>query len=604
MSYHIDKYDNSIVIDGFENGIADDPFTGIADMRNLNVISVPGEASVNFATAKISQTGTTGTMTTSSAGSGTVTLAGGSVDTRVAITFSILSDATKGIALNTTYWLSYVSANVYNLYSDYNLTSLINITADNLTGTWATINMAQPKFKEHYKNAYADCYFLVDTLGQVWSNFYITPTNGLWTYTGNTINNTYSHGNGLISYIPSNSDTSSKGYLFVFRDNQIDYATITSTTSLVWTYGWNMATGGNGTSNNLKSNITNTIHECFNAPDNVIYYCDGSWIGRFYEKTGQAFDPTNTATYIQDNTRLLPFTDTAQCLSFLGQSLMIGGVNNVIYPWDTTSPTFSYPILLAEYNVKRMVTVNTNTFIFAGNRGRIYYTNGSQAQLYKKIPDHISGTVEPYFTWGGACSIKNQLYFSALATTNGGTALTTYGGVWAIDLDTTAIRLTNKLSYGTYAGYATTIIPNFGNVNGTGLYIGWNDGASGYGVDITTAGSYSGSQATVDSDYIPIGTFNKPRDFERVEYRLTKGLTDGESITLKYRLLFDKTDSVIAPMQYTTISTDSTVGSYSNSFPVNFKNAQWIQLQAVLNSTTSSTRSYCRLKEFRITGLK
>src|SRR6185436_20752214 len=132
-------------------------------------------------------------------------------------------------------------------------------------------------------------------------------------------------------------------------------------------------------------------------------------------------------------------------------------------------------------------------------RGRIYITNGTNAQFYRKLPDHLSGVVEPYYVWGGACSNKNQLYFSAQVTDNSGSATSTMGGLWAIDLDNKAIRLSNQLSYGTYAGYSTAMIPNFSSTAaGTGLFMGWDSGASTYGIDTTLTTPYTGSQAYID----------------------------------------------------------------------------------------------------------
>jgi len=321
------------------------------------------------------------------------------------------------------------------------------------------------------------------------------------------------------------------------------------------------------------------------------------------------FDPATPATYTFEQTPLLPSIDVAQCLAFQGTNLMVGGKLNVIYPWDTTSPTFSYPIFLAENNIQQMITINTNTYCLVGNRGRIYVTNGSQSQLYKKVPDHISGTIEPYFIWGGLTSTKNQLYFSCYAVQNSGSQITNntaigYGAVWAIDIDTEAMRITNKLSYDTYLGYCSAMIYNAStNPSGAGLIIGWCDGSGGtaitgnYGIDISSASLYTGSQATIDSDLIPIGTFDKPRDMARIEYRLTKPMTTGESVTIQYRTDFSQV--------YTTVLTDSYVspGQFSTSGPINFKNAQWVQFRIILNGGSSSP-SYTRLKEIRITGMQ
>jgi len=594
MAYHFDKSDDSLVIDGWEKGIADNPFNGIADMRNANIISVPGEASVNFKTSSVTPPASSGTMTTSSASGDTVSLSNNFLETGQVIYFSSLSDATKGIALNTFYWIEIVAGGVYKLRSNYSGSSLVDITADSLTGNWATVNMGRPKHFA-YASLNVPAYWMVDHLGQVWSNSRVTLSSGYWTFTGNKVN-TYSHGNGLVYYAASDGTN----YIFLFSDRAIDYTRADSSAQVSWNYQWDPSAGTIGVWNNVPSPVLkavgNVSHEAFVAPTNQVIYCDTNWVGRFYEKNpATAFVPTTLATYVFDQTNLLPTTDTAQCLTYLGTNILVGGSFNVIYPWNGFSTTFNYPLLLPEYNVTKMVTVNTNTYIFIGNRGRVYITNGTNVQLYKKVPDHISGTIEPYFSWGGATTLKNQIYFSCLVTTNGGSTISQYGGLWAVDTDSNALRLTNKLSYGTYAGYASAMIANLGsNPAGAGLYIGWDNGSSGYGVDTTSSNPYTGSETTIDSDLIPIGTFQQPKEFTKIEYKLTRPLVSGESIVIKTRLVFDTQNT-----GYTTALTDSTVGSYSGIGDVNFKNAQWVQFQIVLNSTNSSP-SYVRLKEIRI----
>lgn len=601
MAYRFDSYDDSLVISGFEKGIADDPSAGIADMRNVNIVSVPGEASVNFATSAISAPNSNGTMTNSSAAADTVTL-DANPESGSAIQFSVLSDVTKGISLTTTYW-AVGSSGTFQLYSDYALASLVNITGNGLTGTWATVNMGVPKYYAYASKEATPSYWMVDSLGQVWSNARTTSQAPFyWTFTGNKPNNN-SNGNGLVYYCASNGT----GYMFVFSNSSIDY-TPTSNVAISWVYQWNWLAGTVGVWSATPGAVlrtstgVNNSHEAFVAPDNHVYFCDSNYIGTFFQKdvtTPTAFVPTTLATYTATQTAVLPYNDTAQCLAPLGNNVLIGGRGNVIYPWDTFSQLSSYPILLPEFNVVKMVTINTTAYIFIGNRGRIYYTNGTNVQLYKKVPDHISGTIEPYFTWGGVCTTKNQIYFSMSVTTNAGVANTQYGGVWAVDTDTNALRLTNKLSYGTYAGYASAMIPNFtGNPSGTGLYIGWDSGASTYGIDTTSSSPYTGSQATIDTDLIPIGTYQAARDFTKVEYKLTKPLVAGESVVIKSRLVFD-----VQSTGYTALSNLSgTTGDYSGIGDINFKNAQWVQFQIILNSTASSP-SYTRLREIRILGL-
>ncbi len=608
MAYKFDQYDSSIVVDGFEAGVADSPFGGISDMRNVNIISVPGEGSVNFATQAVSPPAITATVTSRSSNTLTFT-GGGNLENRMAIQFNSVGSLT-GVSTGTIYWIGLVSPGSpsntsASVYSDLQLASIISLGGTAGGANFSTYTVNQPKYSTY--DSLAGTTWMVDALGLVWTNAYVSGAASnfnYWVYAGNKPNNG-SNGNGIVYYQASDG-TNQTGYIFVFSNSSIDF-TPSASSSISWTYQWDFVAGTAGSwsatpTRKLKTGAgTFNPHEAFVAPDSKAYFTDGNWIGQWFQNDPTvAFVPTTLSTYTPNQYGgILPTTDRANCLTFLGSNILIGGKNNIIYVWDAFSPSWSSVILLPEFNVVKLVTVNTNTFIFVGNRGRIYYTNGSQAQLYKKIPDHISGTVEPYFAWGGATSVKNQLYFSAIATTNSGSAITQYGGVWAIDLDSKALRLTNKLSYASYAGYATTLIPNFaGNPAGTGLWIGWDKGDSAtYGIDTTISTPYTNSEATIDSDLIPIGTYQKPRDLTKVEYRLTRPLVSGESVTIKTRLIFNTSNT-----GYTTTLTDSTVGHYSGLGDINFANAQWVQFQVVLNSTASSP-SYVRLKEIRILGL-
>lgn len=601
MAYRFDQKDNAIVIDGFEAGIADSPFNGISDERNVNIISVPGEASVNFATAALSTTTITGTIISADSGTNYITLSStAGLTGNEAIVFAG-GALPSGLVAGTTYWVGNVNgagSNTMKAYTDYEVTG-VQAIAGTGTGTFSTYTVNQPKY--FTRDTINGKSYMVDSIGQVWSDKKVTPTNSYWTYTGNKVPtaNSYTHGNGIGFYAASPT----VGYVFVFHDQSVDY---TAVGTISWQYQWNPATGIVGVYSATPSKVlknsagTPANHECIVGTDNRFYYTDTNYVGRFYQTDpATVFVTTTTSTYTFDNTAVLPVSDFGNCIAQLGTNMLIGSATkNLVYPWDRFSFTNNNPIFLSESLVSKIVTVNTNSFIFAGNRGRIYVTNGSQATLFKKVPDHISGTVEPYFTWGGATTMKDQVFFSFSATTNGGSANSQYGGIWAVDATTGALRLTNKLSYDTYSGYSTAMmaVPISGalgspsNPAGTGLLAGWYNGST-YGIDGSSGSPYTGSQATIDSDLIPIGTYQMPRNFTQVEYRLTKPLVSGESVTIQYRLDFSQS--------YTTILSDSTVGNFSSVGSVNFSNAQWLQLRVVLNSTASSP-SYTRLKEIRI----
>lgn len=613
-AYEIDQNDeNALVFTGVEDGIADSQYAGVSDIRNVNIVSIPGEASVNFATAKDTQANiANGAVTTAAANYATYTGAA-NLENNMAINFT--SQSALGVTANitTTYWITNLNgagAGTFKLSSTYPLSPTLVTLTDGGSGNFTVYNFSKNAagttsvpvdFAYDNVDAY---YFELDGVGQVWTNAVLTGTNSYWTFAGvSGTSDLVASTMGLLYYQPSNGATgtpTSYRYLFVWRNQSIDYLEISTWT---WVWGWRPADGMVSKTAYLK---TATIyHKAILGTDGKVYYCDGNWIGSFYQSDPTVpFAPQTFPTYTPNNNSVLPFYDTAQCLTNLSNYILIGGQKNTVYQWDTfTLIGFNYPIFLPESNVINLVTVGGNVYIFTGNRGRIYITNGSQAQFYKKIPDHLSGTVEPYYQWGGAMSNKNQLYFSALVTTNSGSGITTMGGIWAIDLDSKyggqyaqtpagPIRFTNQLSYGTYAGYASAMIPNFSSdPAGSGFFAGWYDGVSGYGIDGTTTSPYTGSQAYIDFDMVPIATILRPKEFKTVEYKLSVPMVSGESVSVWYRTQFGAS--------YTLIFTSNTTGVYSDYSPVNFDNAQWIQLRAVLNSTASSP-SYTRLTQLRL----
>ena len=615
MAYHVDPYDSSIVIDGFQNGIADSPYDGISDLRNINIISIPNEACVNFALQHFSANTISGTLVSTDTGTNSAVitqLAGYPLIANQTVIKFPTSIGGSGIAANVPYMIKVISGSLptYTIQLYTNLFNYIANTPISVStggsGTFTNVlsgSTAMGKPNARWFDRTTGLYVFLDTNGRVWitDQYGTTP---YYPFGSDATATTNANGNGVCIY---------QGYLFVFRNSLIDYMNIATG---AWTYGWlTMHTAA--TTNNPHFTL-------LGVNDNILYYTDGNGVGSFYQNDSAAvFDPSNPATYtatasLSDTppssklALMIPSDDIAVCLAELGTNLLIGGSKNAIYPWNRLAVVnglsinngYSYPILLAENFIYRMVTVNTNTYIFAGQRGRIYITNGSQANLFKKVPDHMTGTVEPYYRWGDACFYRNQLYFGVqVEQPNSGTIASYYGGLWAVDLDTRAIRLTNKLSYGTYAGLVTALLailpattgnPPYPPSNqGTGLLVGWDSGVSTYGIDNSAGVPYQTADPIVDSDLIPIGTFERPRNAARVEYKLSQPLVAGESITIQYRLDFSTT--------WTTVLTDSVAGNFSLSGPINWENAQWIQIRAILTSIASSA-SYVRLKEIRISG--
>lgn len=576
MAYRLEG--TEIVIDGWEKGISDDPYSGINDMRGVNIISIPGEAPVSFAQTSVTLPTVTATITSAVAATDivTATINTGSLVTGQAVTFTGGSLPT-GLVAGTIYWITRLSNTTFTVYSDCRLTTLVNITATG-TGTMASIDMGEIKYFEKVVGV------ALDANGRAWDN---TQGLGYYIFLGNDVTSTVGltnrNGNGLVWY---------KGYLFLFYNSRICYTVYPQSgySTVTWVNEWSPTTGAPAVGTAVFNTPTGTTnsHDALVGQDNVIYIADASYVASLFEKAGSTFDPTNTATYTWAQQALkIPSIDTATCLEELGINLMVGGIYNYVYPWDRVSTSFKYPIKIADNGTKRMLTVNTNTYIFAGRRGRIYKTNGSQADFYKKIPDHISG-IDPIFDWTNCAYNKNQLYFGVSAKNNAQTDITTYAGLWAIDITTDALRVATLQS--TTTATVSAIFAYYSVSSGFGLAVGWKT-ASTYGIDTANSSPYTSYIPYIESDLIPVGQYLKKKTFENIEFKLSVPLVSGEGIKISARK--HKSDT------YVQVGETTAVGALSDFYIVNFDQSQWLQLKIETKSTASSP-SYVRLKEIRI----
>lgn len=673
MAYHVEGRD--LVIDGFEKGIAETPYDGTADARNVNLISIPNEASVSFGlTANSFPTYTAASISVATATNLITYTPTANNALYNGASFTVASSA-NGLTAGTKYWVGNLSGSTFKAYKDFSAAlglstttgTFETITSDG-TNTFTTIRPTLAKHQAYDPSSlYANYYFLDDS-SRVWGYFF---TNSKWVYLGNANNG--SNGNGLACY---------QGWILAFDDYSV-WSLPTDFMTITW-----QNTAGTVILNAYPVG-SNPNHTAIVGYDDTVYYCDSQFIGSilaysdyarglvtagdagadtitlsyrygaapavnstivFYggslpagisldtvyyivgaptsvtalggkfqisatlggatlnitgDGTGnyRNFDPKVIGSRLWTTQALaLPSFEVAQCLAVLGSDLLIGCITNRIYPWDKLSISVRSPILISENNVQRLITVNTNTYIFAGNRGRIWKTNGSQASIYKKIPDYIFGAIEPYITWQGVGYNRNQIYFSFSATNNAGTALTTAGGLWALDVDKDVLRMPNKFSYNTYAGYAGCFIPTQETTttgNGFGFQVGWTDGAGAYGVDITSSTPYSNYETYIETEIIPVGTLWTRRTWEQLEYLLGAPMVSGEGVKIEYRTNLTASWASAGAFQSSSDNTSTVAGTISDVLIPTFENVQWIQLR-VSTKSTASTPSYTRLREVRL----
>jgi len=571
MSYRIENNfvtgKPELVISGFENGIADSPFLGIADMRNANITSSPKQASVQFSTESmdVPPVGYTDASFSSDATTNVFTVASTSgFYEGMGLTIVTVSGTGSGTA-GLTYYVGDITSTTFKLYVDVGLFTLLDVVTSR-TGTFTVYTFGTPA-----DSTSSDSNSVYST-GEAVKHTFVMTTDGLVWYissVGSLQNTLQFTGNVLHSTVvtPVKGIVVFKDYLFAFMQQGIDYLPIsnmqdpTKNPSDGWEYTWQTA----------ESSVAG--HRAISATDDVLYFCNGPAVGSVIEVAGEIFDPTDSTTYTYASTALaLPTWERATCLAQLGTSLLVGGTSNYIYPWDRISTSFSYPIVCAENLITCMVTMNSSTYVFAGNRGRIYITNGSNIQEFKKIPDYLSGTTNPYFQWGWAMYWKDQLYFTVSCTSNSGSVINNFAGLWAIDIESTkALRMTNSLSYGTYAGSIPTIAPMGAQFpTGDGIFAFWYNGAGG--VDYTTSNPDPNQPTIIDTDIIPIGTFLNKKNYTSLEFKLAKPLVAGETMSLSWRP--NLTDD------FTLLDETTTDGLLSDVYTPNFSNLQWLQLRA------------------------
>lgn len=597
MAYSITKNARSgnpeIVISGFENGIADSPYLGIADLRNINITTSPKQANVEFATAAVTlpPTGYTTTAFTADAATDIFTTAT-TAGFYIGMALTVVMYSGTGLTNGRTYYVGNITATTFKLYLGIDIGISSDVTSSS-SGTFTVPTFGIPSDSVSIPSNIFDgtnglnykSTFIMTSDGLVWTLSPISqnaaggvkPVNTLQ-FLGNLLHSTAGFVNqtGLVIF---------KGYLFAFMDIAIDYISLdllsgSANPSANWIYAW------------PGKNITSSPegHRGISATDDALYFCNNTFVGSLLENAGLTFSPTSSGTYTYNNSALpLPTFDKATCLSQLGTTLLVGGILNYIYPWNRINTSFNYPLIVAEYYIKCIVSTNSSAYIFAGNRGRIYITNGSNTDLFKKFPDSISGTVNPYYTWGWAIYLKNQIFFSLSATTNNQVNINNYAGIWAMDLNTKSLRLSNSLSYASYTGTVPVIVP-MGDIypTGEGIYSGWLNGTGG--IDYTSANPYINYESIIDTDIIPVGTFYDKKNYTSIEFKLAKPLISGESLKISWRSNLNDAFILLGT---------TTTEVLSDVYTPNFSNIQWLQLRVQLSSTATNP-SYVPLMEIRV----
>lgn len=589
MSYRYEKSTGDIVIDGWEKGIASSPHTGLGDLKCLNIATMPGEVSVNYARVQQSQQPiTAGTI--SAGGSGFVVYTGSPAllqGTWITISGSSISGLSNGVY----FVLLNASATNIQLSSTF---KGAQITGLGLTGTatFTTTNMGRPiadayTSTENFPNYQ---YFVLDATGLVWTN---NSGSTEWALVQTT---PISGATGIFCF---------DNYVFVAADNL--YYKGLAALGTAW-----------GTFKSINSGFP---HSSVLTPSDLLILCDGSQLDTLMANPGFSFDPTNAATYTwTPGAVLLPSTDIANTIALIGNgsaatggtggatNVLVGGQQNIIYPWAPGTAFFQPVIFVSENYIQQMVTVNNLVYIFAGSKGNIYITNGSSLTSVISVPDYIANSTgtnqDPFFIWGGAMYLRGRIWFSLQAPN--------CGGVWSFiptinfypqqDVGM-SLRLEHQNSYGTYNGLATILFSpqrtTDQQAEGVQYWAGWDSGSTTYGIDYSGTTPYTNGAAIIETDLIPYGELlgEQKGTPENVEFKLSSPLVAGESIVINFRPNLTSAWSSAGTIEYEGASDVGDLIGYIS--PHNIQNVFWLQFQVILISTASSP-SFNRFIELRI----
>ena len=286
MSFIVEQDTGDIVISGTEKGIAPSPHLGIADIKNINITSLPGEAAVNYNRLnQLVPNFAVGTGTFTGDSSSYVTYTGTpalQLGTIVNVQSSSISGLSTGI-----YWISGKSGTGYNLSASYNGSS---VTGMGSTGSANfTIILPHQLVQGAYEQISATQYryYMLDSYGLVWvsdPNVY----SGNWTFIDSLPAEQEISGGHNITHWTGLAV--SQGILWVFGENRVFWqftkllttgaATITpGTQGSGQVYGWFEFT--NGTAGYLNTPVgSSNSHYALLCPANngSIYLCDGSFV--------------------------------------------------------------------------------------------------------------------------------------------------------------------------------------------------------------------------------------------------------------------------------------------------------------------------------------
>jgi hypothetical protein len=338
--------------------------------------------------------------------------------------------------------------------------------------------------------------------------------------------------------------------------------------------------------------------------DGSLYFCNGQFIGRIAGNADPnvAFNPSLPNTYVVSfGVTSIPeqFQDTVTDMVDLKSTLVVAGQKDV-YAWDYVSASTSSPSPVGE-NITGITNLLNNVYVFAGHKGNMYITNGYSAQFLYKLPDYLSGVIDPIWTWGGIMTKRSRLWFQALAQKTDGTNV--LAGVFSIVVSPSMIGesasglvMEAQNSYGltssTGATGAGLLIDN-PTPNYDSYYSVWSNGATSGGIDYNDSSLWQNYEPVIETDLVYLGSVMQKKSLGQMEFLLDRPMATGDSIRMSWRSSL--TDSYSTPVTFTT----ATIPQLADYGVTNLDKKQWVQFKIEFKCSASGS-SFLPIREMRV----
>lgn len=556
---------DDLVIQAPRQGISQSPHTGFADVRNLDVTSVPGVAQLNTIAVKVSGSTVTAQVTwfaRNPTTTGEIYAADSSGNiyksSDSGATWAVLQGAqalsTNGLAI----WKDYL----FNAHP-----STIDVYGP-LSGATFTVTIASPAV------------FTKTGHGLVANDTIIFSTSGALP-TGLTAGTRYYVIAAGLTADNFEVSTSQGGSAVNTSGSQSGTHTYTA-----WDLNW--PTGQPIDTDSLWHPML------VSKNDNKLYGGAGRYV--FSVEELSTFAPGTSGTFTFTPQALnLPSPYRIKCIEELNGYLMLGtwqGSNvydiriGDIFPWDRSSPSFGQPIETEDYGVHAMLNDGNALIVLAGIEGTVYRCDGANAYPIAKLPYYLdSDEVLEWFP-GSICKYKEKVFFGTGSSSfNGGHGIyslqqTAKGNIISLE------HLNSQLTDGTSVVVRNSaLLPVTRNT----LLIGWRSDTN-FGIDLTSASSFAYTtdySGYFDSPLYVVGSNRNPREFTELDLQLAKKLATGQGIRVKYRTNLTDSFSTIGTYNFTNLGA---ITSYST--PPGIPKCQLLQIRVEILGTSTTTPQF------------